>query len=177
MRIPLYFWIEFSPTTSYYSYTHVYFLLLVYANPILLLVGNETELINVKNLFESNSVLQFTYEMEKQNQLAFLDRIVKQCSSKIQTAVYVKDTNLGNCINYKGICSEKYKISVIATLLHRGCHISHDWNTFHEKILRMKQLLANNNFPMKVIYAAVNSFLSKKFSPFTHELNNNDINV
>ena len=48
--------------------------------------------------------------------------IVKECGSKTRTSVHVKDTNYGDCINYKGICPDQYKLSAINTLLHRGYH-------------------------------------------------------
>ena len=107
--------------------------------------------------------------MEKNKQLTFLDMVVKECGSKIRTSVHVKDTNYGVCINYKGICPDKYKLSVINTLLHRGYHISTDWYSFHQEILRIKQLLTNNNFPMNVIDKCVNNFLNNKLTPTTRE--------
>ena len=119
--------------------------------------------------FEKYSVLQFTYEKEKSGKLAFLDCLVTRMNEKFHTQVYVKDTNNGDCINYKSLCPERYKVGVIKTLLHRGYHISNDWETFHIEIVRIKQLLTNNNFPMKLIDETINKFIASKF-----KVNNNN---
>ena len=119
----------------------------------------------IKDKFEADSVLKFTFETEKNNQLPFLDTIVRRFDFKFKTSVYVKSTNAGDCINYSSICPERYKTGVIKTLLHRGYHISSDWDSFHEEIIRIKQLLTNNNFPMKTIDNEVNKFLDKIFRP------------
>lgn len=112
--------------------------------------------------FEEESVLKFTYELEKCKQLAFLDVLVRKCGNMFSTSVFIKDTNQGDCINYNGLCPDKYKVSVIKTLLHRGFHVCSDWASFHLEINRLKQLLTNNNFPMSIIDSTVNNFLQNK---------------
>ena len=110
-------------------------------------------------------MLQFTYEEENARKLAFLDCLVTRLDEKFHTSVYVKETNNGDCINFKSLCPERYKIGVIKTLLYRGYHVSNDWQTFHLEIERIKQLLTNNNFPMKLIEERVAIFLDSVIKP------------
>ena len=96
----------------------------------------------------------------------------------LKTSVYVKPTNLGDLVNFHSICPDKYKLGVIKTLLHRGYQICSDWESFHNEINRIKQLLTNNNFPMQVIDNTVRDFLNKinvNNSPLT--TGNNPINL
>ena len=44
-----------------------------YVDDIFLVVNSQEQLLNIKSYFESNSVLKFTYEEEKNNKIAFLD--------------------------------------------------------------------------------------------------------
>ena len=78
------------------------------------------------------------------------------------TSVHIKDTNTGDCINYNGICPESYKIGIIKTFLHRGYHISSTPELFQLEVARIKQLLTNNNFPMKLIDKTVKKFIESK---------------
>ena len=97
-------------------------------------------------------------------------------NEKFHTGVYVKDTNNGDCINFKSVCPERYKIGVIKTLLHRGYHISADWATFHLEIERIKQLLSNNNFPMEIIETTIKQFLNSLTKPKSQNESEDEIN-
>ena len=89
----------------------------------------------------------------------------------LQTSVNVNATNSGEVLNYKSECSEKYKKGVITNLLHRGYKTSSSIEIFNQEINRLKQLLASNNYPMKLMDNCVNSFLQSKLS---NESNNLD---
>jgi hypothetical protein len=136
-----------------------------YVDDIFVMVDDAIKLTELKNLFECHSVLKFTFEKEKNDQLAFLDVLVKRHESELLTSVHVKSTNSGECINYNGICPERYKTGVIKCLLHRAFQISSNWEIFHLEINRIKQLLTNNNFPMSIIDDTVRKFLQQKTAP------------
>ena len=136
-----------------------------FVDDIFSLTSSEADIPRIIEKFKSNSVLDFTFELEKSQKLSFLDCLITRFESKFKTSVFVKDTNSGDCINYKSICPEKYKTGVIKTLLHRGYHVSSDPTIFNAEVARIKQLLTNNNFPAKVIESEVNKFMEKKNNP------------
>ena len=105
------------------------------------------------------SVLNCTHEVEKDNRLAFLDCLSTKLDNRIITSVYVKETSGSDCLNYKSVCPQRYKTGLIKTLLHRGWTVSHNWETFQIEVRRIKQLLTDNDFPMKVIDAEVDKFI------------------
>ena len=129
-----------------------------YIDDIFLVVNNLEELTQIKAKFQSESILNFTHEVEKDNQLSFLDCLVTKLNDSFQTSVYVKDTHNGDCLNYKSICSHSYKDGVIRTLLHRGKRVCSSEQMFQEEVKRIKQLLVDNNFSMKLIYDHVAKF-------------------
>jgi len=135
-----------------------------YVDDCFLLVNDVKQIDHIRHLFEINSVLKFTHELEKSKQLPFLDSLISIKNNKLQSSVYVKPTNFGDCINYNSICPDRYKTGVIKTLLHRGYHISSSWELFTTEIDRIKQLLTNNNFPMNIIDKTVQEFVNKLHS-------------
>ena len=147
-----------------------------YVDDIFVAMEDAGSLELLKKKFELNSVLKFTYENEKCEKLEFLDCTVTRMNEKFHTGVYVKDTNNGDCINFRSACPERYKIGVIKTLLHRGYHISTDWTTFHSEIERIKQLLTNNNFPMELVDKTISQFLNSIMEPKSRNESEDNIN-
>ena len=74
-----------------------------YVDNIFLIVNSTQKIGKLKSLSERNSVLSFTYEIEKNKNLAFLDTLVKREEQKLSTSVYAKSTNTGDCFNCHSI--------------------------------------------------------------------------
>jgi hypothetical protein len=123
-----------------------------YVDDIFLLIDNISTLQNLKSTFEAQSVLKFTFEIEKLKALPFLDVLIERTEDhKLKTSVYTKTTNTGECMNYNSITTEQYKLAVVRTFLHRAYKISSSWELLHSEMQRIKQLLTNNNYPITII--------------------------
>jgi hypothetical protein len=123
---------------------------------------DEQTIIELKNKFEELSCLKFTYEIEKNKTLTFLDVKIIRNENAFSTSVFVKNTNSGDCLNYNSICPIRYKEGLIKTFLHRAYTISSDWMSFHNEVNRIKQLLINNNFPQTLIDKTTLNFINNK---------------
>jgi hypothetical protein len=134
-----------------------------YVDDIFLMIDNIATLHELKANLECKSVLKFTYEIEKNRNISFLDVNVSRINNKLQTSVHTKSTNTGECLNYNSITTQQYKLGVIRTFLHRAYKISSNWYHFHIEIDRIKQLLTNNNYPMKIIETEIKRFLQRKY--------------
>ena len=132
-----------------------------YVDDICIGVSKFSQLMKLKYLFESHSVLKFTYETEICKQIPFLDVLLKRTTNKICTSVYIKPTNPGECLNYESVCPDRYKDGVINSLLHRSYKLCNSWDSFHDEIFRIKQLLVNNNFPMNIIDKRIRKYLNE----------------
>ena len=130
-----------------------------YVDDTLLLVKNYKQLDMMIASFKNNSVLNFTSEIEKDNQINFLDINIKKKNNKFSTSVFKKPTSSDDYINFKGCCPEQYKIGVIKTLLHRAYHLSSDYFLLHNEINGIKQALINNHFPIQLIDRTIKNFL------------------
>lgn len=71
-----------------------------------------------------NRNIQFTEEVEENQQLAFLDmKLMKKENGRIDFTVYRKPSNTGKYLDYKSYNSKNQKISVINSLVTRAFKI------------------------------------------------------
>ena len=133
-----------------------------YVDDILLVLDSFEELTVIKDIFQDNSILNFTFEIETTKKISFLDTLITRKKQNLDTTVFTKSTSTGECLNYISICPERYKIAVIKNFLHRAFNICSTWNAFHSELLRIQQLLVDNNFPNTVIEKTIQIFLLNK---------------
>ena len=74
--------------------------------------------------------MTFTYEIEENNCLAFLDVLVTR-EDKFSTSLYRKPTFSGLYSNFESFMPDSYKKGLIYTLLHRAFVLCCDWSKFH----------------------------------------------
>ena len=132
-----------------------------YVDDTFIIADNENLLKNIIDEFKSNSVLTFTHEIETNNQLPFLDVLITKHENTFQTQVYIKDKNLGFCLNGKSETSDQYKNSVIIALVNRTFQHCSDWNLINNELNRIKKLLVNNNYSIKQIDHVINRLTNK----------------
>ena len=149
-----------------------------YVDDIFLLVDDLQYIDNLKRSFEENSVLKFTFEMNSNFKIPFLDILIDNSDNTFKTVVYRKPTDHGQCLNYNSNCPTKYKKSVITNYLHRAFKVSSTWSNFHNEVEYIKQMLINNNYPNYLVDSEINRFLNKKLSPNPNdEINKTPLNV
>ncbi|XP_069186504.1 uncharacterized protein [Procambarus clarkii] len=91
-----------------------------YVDNIFMQVPDVRHLQQLKEAFEQNSVLSFTYEIENVGRLAFLDVTVTERNGGFHTAVYTKETNIGMCLNANSDCLVEYKRNVVNPYVDRA---------------------------------------------------------
>ena len=133
-----------------------------YVDDTFIQIKDENELIKLKECFQNNSKLNFTYELSVNNKLPFLDVLVEHSENTFNTRVYHKPTDNGNCMNGDSECVEKYKISVITNYLNRAYKVSKTWEDFHTELLHIKQRLINNNYTNTMVDSEIRKFLTQK---------------
>ena len=138
-------------------------------------INNVNQLIEIKDLFKQNSVLNFTYELHNNNQLPFLDVAITSTANGFKTSIHYKPTDHGMCLNANSHCPEKYKRSVIHNYINRAYKYSQTWDTFHNEISKIKQTLVNNSYSNTLIDQEINRYLDKKFSTPNNSNTNTNI--
>ena len=116
-----------------------------YVDDIFVVVRDELHLNSLKMEMEAQSVLSFTFEMNINNAMSFLDvKIHKE--NQYETTVFRKQSDTGKCLNPLGECPDRYKRSVIRAYLHRAHKTCSSDHLLRQETLRIKQILINNGF-------------------------------
>ena len=143
-----------------------------YIDDIFMQINDIDELLNIKEIFQQNSVLNFTYELHNNNKLPFLDISVTLDHDNFITSVYHKPTDFGKCLNANSECPDKYKRSVVVNYINRAYNYSQNWQTFHNELEHIKQMLINNNYSNSLVDHEIHKYLDNKFSQSNHEKHN-----
>ena len=106
-------------------------------------------------------------ETESNNELPFLDVLIKRDNDGFQTSVYRKTTFTGTYMNWKSLSPRTYKIGLINCLLNRASKICSTKKLFNEEISKIKKILLKNGYPSKLICNKIQDFLKKMEFPKT----------
>ena len=94
--------------------------------------------------------IKFTKEIETNNQLPFLDVLIKRKDDKFITSIFRKPTFTGQYLNFLSYCSRRRKIGLIKTLFHRARKICSS-EVFQNELIVIKELLLKNGYPGPLI--------------------------
>jgi len=109
--------------------------------------------------------ISFTMELTTENTLSFLRMVLRKDSQNIMTTVYVKPTNTGLLLYYDSHVDNRYKKSLIYTMLDRAFKLSSNWSLFHEECIRLKTLFLQLAYPKHLIHAMISNFITSKQTP------------
>ena len=107
--------------------------------------------------------IKFTYEIEKDHCLPFLDVNIMFSNGIFSTSVYRKPTFTGLFTNFDSFIPISYKRGLINTLLFRYFNISSSYAIFHAEVEKFKKIMNLNGYLEKFFDRIVRSFLNKIF--------------
>ena len=107
-------------------------------------------IVNQLNSFDEN--IQFTFEMEDENKLAFPNvMVIRNTNDTINTTVYRKPTNTDIYINWHSHSPLKWKKTTANVLIQRAIKICSNKKFLDEELNIIKQNLCDtNNYPKKL---------------------------
>ncbi|XP_011860124.1 PREDICTED: uncharacterized protein LOC105557488 [Vollenhovia emeryi] len=112
--------------------------------------------------------LKFTYEIEKNNTISFLNVNISRCNKQLITNWYRKPTFSGRYLNYFSNHPRQYKINTITSLVDQAILLSD--NRFHDAHLTIvKNILLNNCFPNHLI----DKHIKKRLKQLQHDTKDN----
>ena len=113
----------------------------------------ESHLCMINNLHPS---LSFTYEVETNCKLPFLDMKICNNNGSLSSHWYRKPTDTGLTLNFHALAPLKYKRSVVIGFIHRIYRACSSWSHFHDSITEAKEILQNNQYPLNFIESIIN---------------------
>jgi len=100
-------------------------------------ITTATDFLNTLN--HAHPSVSFTMEIEKDGILPFLSIQLLNRAPQIDTKLYGKPTNTGLLVHYQSHVSNRYKRSLLTTMLDRAYRLSSSWLYFSEECDRLKQ--------------------------------------
>ena len=116
----------------------------VYVNP------EKVDFILTKlNLYHPN--IHFTYELEKNKQIIFLDVLVKRTvTNQIETCVHRKETSTDFYINWNSHAPVQWKIGTLRNLVKRAKTVCSTTVLLHQEIEHLKAVFTRiNKYPSR----------------------------
>ena len=151
-------WLEDCPL----AFAPVYFAR--YVDDIFILVRSKEHVAKLAQYFSSkHKNIRFTYELENNNTLPFLDVTVFRDASKFSSSVHRKDTFSGVYTNYRSFMPETYKKGLVSTLLYRAFMICSSFQSLHQEIERLKNIFSKNGYPSKLFDKCIFNFFNKQY--------------
>ena len=107
--------------------------------------------------------INFSFEMEKDGQMPFLDVNVFCENGKFVTNVYRKETFTGVYTNFSSFIHLEHKFGLVYTLLHRCFCLVSDMSMFHFEIEKLKEILLSNGYSNNFFDKCISKFMNKLY--------------
>ena len=111
---------------------------------------------------------KFTMEVEQNSSLPFIGVESLNLAPRIKTKVCVKPTNMGLLLHYQSHVDNRYKRSLITTMLDRAYRISSDWSYFSQECDRRETVFLKLKYPRHLFNLAVKQFVDSKVADQQH---------
>lgn len=119
---------------------------------------NLDEFLNFIN--KQEETIKFTVELENNNEIAFLDTLIKKSTNGYKTMVYRKPTHTNKYLNFYSNHDLNVKKGVIKSLYDRAKIICSNNNDFDKEILFIKSVLTENNYPINFVNKNLNKIIN-----------------
>ena len=117
--------------------------------------GEENNILEILNSYHPS--IKFTYDMEQNSSIPFLDVLIKKApDGKIQTSVYRKTTNTDIYMNWMSHAPTTWKIATLKSLIKRAFLVSSTETALEEEIRYLENVFCNHNdYPIKLVKAII----------------------
>ena len=108
--------------------------------------------------------INFTMETERNNQISFLDVLVRKDYFNFNTTVIRKPTFFGLGVSYFSYCCRKFKLNSIKSLVSRAYGLCSTFHNLNNEFIYIKKYFKQNGFPTQLIENTICSFLDDKYN-------------
>ena len=116
-----------------------------YVDDTICFVRNGYQEFVLSRLNSFHNSIQFTYKIEKENEISFLDILIIRSGQKIETPVYRKSTNTDIYIHWNSYAPSSWKRSTLKTLIMRAYTISSNDSYLKLKLKYLRKVFHKQN--------------------------------
>ena len=135
------------------------------------------DVIEKLNSFDEN--IQFTFELEKNKCLSFLDVLIERKENgELETTIYKKETNTDLYIDWYSHAPIDWKKSTLRGLIKRALLVCSTEDKLEKELNHLKTVFCNlNNYPKHFVYQIIEDEITRnQSSTNTNNENNEDVN-
>ena len=133
-----------------------------YVDETLTVMPNLATATSQHTLNSVHTSFKFTMEVEKNGKLPFLGTELLNHAPLIETKVYVKPTNTGLLLHYQSHVDNRYKQSILTTMLDRTHQLSSSWAYFSEECDHLKKVFAHLKYLECLVNSTIKTFLQSR---------------
>ena len=123
-----------------------------YVDGIFVLFESQDKLIKFRDYFNGfHPNMSFSYEVERDGKLIFLDVNVFREEGQFLTNVYRKATFNGVDTHFESFLPATYTFGMVYTLAYISFRICSDWTKFNEELRFLKGVFLKNDYPLGFI--------------------------
>jgi hypothetical protein len=113
--------------------------------------------------------IQFTMELESNNQLPFLDLLISRNDCSLSTSIYRKPTHTQCYINWRSNHSKSMLLGTLKGLIHRAHLLTDKKEDLLRELLLLEDVFIANGYPEKLVKKTVEeSWSSELFKAVNH---------
>ena len=120
-----------------------------YVDDTFALVPAATDFLSVLN--DAHPAIQFAMEATVNNSLLFVGMIITKTDNHLNTSVYRKKINKGLLLHYRSHVANRYKRSLLRTMLDRAERLSSSPDRFSKECYDLRKMLLKLKYPVKLI--------------------------
>ena len=103
--------------------------------------------------------IKFTLQKQQNNQISFLDILIKKNGENLSTTTFRKKTAIGLFTNYISFIRSSYKIDLVKTLIYRVFKIFGYWCLFYNEVKDIKKYLEKYSYPKNLLIGKLKRIL------------------
>ena len=119
-----------------------------------------TDFLSVLN--DAHPEIQFTMETAVNNSLPFVGMVITKTDNHLNTSVYRKKTNKGLLLHYQSHVDNRYKRSLIKTMIDRAKRLLSSPDLFSKECHDLRKMFLKLKYPVKLIDSILRDFTPPK---------------
>ena len=120
-------------------------------------LGSAEALLTTLN--EAHPSISFTMETATNNKLPFVGMEIEITGNRLVTRVHRKATNKGLLLHYQSHVDNKYKNSLLKTMLIRAHRLSSSPDVFANECNTLRSMFLKLKYPPRLIESTINNFI------------------
>ena len=113
-------------------------------------------------LNKAHPSINFTMEVAINDKLPFIGMELMKMGSQVRTCVYRKTTDKGLLLHYQSHVDNRYKRSLLTTMLNRAHRLSSSSDLFAAECDNLKEIFLKLKYPERLINCTITRFIESQ---------------